>query len=111
MYAYESRPRRALTKLYFFFNDTATTEIYTLSLHDALPIWQEIQHAHHGHGHDEEVPERHARAARLVGQPAAKGPRQRAQQRAQPGIGQRVDRRSEERRVGKECRSRWSPYH
>src|SRR2546430_14682472 len=28
----------------FFFNDTATTEIYTLSLHDALPIWEEIQH-------------------------------------------------------------------
>src|SRR2546429_8171390 len=26
-------------KLYFFFNDTATTEIYTLSLHDALPIY------------------------------------------------------------------------
>src|SRR3712207_7543830 len=25
--------------LSFFFNDTATTEIYTLSLHDALPIW------------------------------------------------------------------------
>src|SRR6266436_3992144 len=25
-------------ELYFFFNDTATTEIYTLSLHDALPI-------------------------------------------------------------------------
>src|SRR3712207_7297711 len=24
---------------YFFFNDTATTEIYTLSLHDALPIY------------------------------------------------------------------------
>ena len=23
----------------FLFNDTATTEIYTLSLHDALPIW------------------------------------------------------------------------
>src|SRR5438445_7350766 len=23
----------------FFFNETATTEIYTLSLHDALPIW------------------------------------------------------------------------
>src|SRR2546422_2171871 len=27
---------------FFFFNDTATTEIYTLSLHDALPIY------HHG---------------------------------------------------------------
>jgi len=26
------------TVLIFFFNDTATTEIYTLSLHDALPI-------------------------------------------------------------------------
>src|SRR5256885_4850000 len=29
-----SRP----TSFFFFFNDTATTEIYTLSLHDALPI-------------------------------------------------------------------------
>src|SRR2546430_9697513 len=27
-----------LNYLFFFFNDTATTEIYTLSLHDALPI-------------------------------------------------------------------------
>src|SRR2546430_7173454 len=27
------------TYFFFFFNDTATTEIYTLSLHDALPIW------------------------------------------------------------------------
>src|SRR2546430_10427788 len=27
------------TLLFFFFNDTATTEIYTLSLHDALPIY------------------------------------------------------------------------
>src|SRR5205085_5673629 len=25
---------------FFFFNDTAPTEIYTLSLHDALPIWR-----------------------------------------------------------------------
>src|SRR2546421_8264009 len=30
------------TKFYFFFNDTATTEIYTLSLHDALPILSEV---------------------------------------------------------------------
>src|SRR2546429_9882866 len=57
---------------FFFFNDTATTEIYTLSLHDALPIWRptpravllalrrqqlpdaRLQHVHqpepHGHG-------------------------------------------------------------
>src|SRR2546422_8393293 len=32
-----------LLPLFFFFNDTATTEIYTLSLHDALPIC----HCHH----------------------------------------------------------------
>src|SRR3989454_10220503 len=28
--------------LFFFFNDTATTEIYTLSLHDALPIYDDL---------------------------------------------------------------------
>src|SRR5258708_25012938 len=33
-----SCPRRLLLP-FFFFNDTATTEIYTLSLHDALPIF------------------------------------------------------------------------
>src|ERR1039458_8677497 len=31
-------PRDVTASLVFFFNDTATTEIYTLSLHDALPI-------------------------------------------------------------------------
>src|SRR5690348_18259066 len=30
---------------FFFFNDTATTEIYTLSLHDALPISLALLHA------------------------------------------------------------------
>src|SRR2546430_16705418 len=30
--------------LFFFFNDTATTEIYTLSLHDALPIFRPSRH-------------------------------------------------------------------
>src|SRR2546426_8954379 len=37
---------------FFFFNDTATTEIYTLSLHDALPIL-----ARGGRFHDVEEPE------------------------------------------------------
>src|SRR5258707_9482173 len=32
------RTRFPLLLFFFFFNDTATTEIYTLSLHDALPI-------------------------------------------------------------------------
>src|SRR5206468_8207765 len=41
--------------LFFFFNDTATTEIYTLSLHDALPISDvadEVADEHAG-GHPE----------------------------------------------------------
>src|SRR3712207_7530637 len=37
----------------FFFNDTATTEIYTLSLHDALPILEADGGAvHHDRGRD-----------------------------------------------------------
>src|SRR5206468_12385677 len=32
--------------LFFFFNDTATTEIYTLSLHDALPICRRLARDH-----------------------------------------------------------------
>src|SRR5256885_14449311 len=31
-----------MAPLFFFFNDTATTEIYTLSLHDALPIYMTL---------------------------------------------------------------------
>src|SRR5690349_22037060 len=34
------------TYFFFFFNDTATTEIYTLSLHDALPIFFSVARAH-----------------------------------------------------------------
>src|SRR2546429_9387175 len=36
----------AVSSYFFFFNDTATTEIYTLSLHDALPISRAL----HGRG-------------------------------------------------------------
>src|SRR5258708_36821254 len=58
---------------FFFFNDTATTEIYTLSLHDALPI------SHHHAGDRRPVPisrDRHHRpvvdvaGSRLVGRVA-----------------------------------------
>src|SRR2546429_3633542 len=34
----ERKTAMSCSFLFFFFNDTATTEIYTLSLHDALPI-------------------------------------------------------------------------
>src|SRR5438034_11136384 len=79
--------------LLFFFNDTPTTEIYTLSLHDALPIccarccapltaWRPV----------------------CPGIACARAPAARKCRRAS---WMRTPIRSEERRVGKECRSRW----
>src|SRR5258707_2622268 len=53
---------------FFFFNDTATTEIYTLSLHDALPISDDLV---------KKLPERNpvtmriARARNIIGIPIA----------------------------------------
>src|SRR5580698_7558473 len=40
LWKYRAKCASTHTLLFFFFNDTATTEIYTLSLHDALPIWR-----------------------------------------------------------------------
>src|SRR5256885_15891053 len=95
---------------FFFFNDTATTEIYTLSLHDALPICPGLVQAHGG------------QPVRLQRRPGNGAWHQRNAHaflhalqhglecwcvHTYPGI----HARSEERRVGKECRSRWSPYH
>src|SRR5260370_23182995 len=42
---------RAHISSFFFFNDTATTEIYTLSLHDALPIFAQASTPHVGPGY------------------------------------------------------------
>src|SRR3712207_9084635 len=57
----------------FFFNDTATTEIYTLSLHDALPIWAIVCRAEHAKAIDKSAfpmmqggPLLHAIAAKAV---------------------------------------------
>src|SRR5260370_32459251 len=44
-------PRHPLLS-FFFFNDTATTEIYTLSLHDALPIYSDETDSHDNDSHD-----------------------------------------------------------
>src|SRR2546429_762071 len=55
--------RRLLDPFFFFFNDTATTEIYTLSLHDALPICErealrDRRRAHmHGGNRAEHLPD------------------------------------------------------
>src|SRR3712207_9053605 len=124
----------------FFFNDTATTEIYTLSLHDALPICDQADAAavadvcRHLDGMPLAIELAAARVAALpVGELAHRmgdrfallttGPR--TAEARQRTLRATVDwshqlltepeqvllrRRSEERRVGKECRSRWSPY-
>src|SRR6476661_7965257 len=51
-------PRASALFSFFFFNDTATTEIYTLSLHDALPILDARPHTR---------PQRTGLPARAVG--------------------------------------------
>src|SRR3712207_7473579 len=53
-----------LCLMFFFFNDTATTEIYTLSLHDALPISGDLGDpllgvAHHLGDLADRIPKRH----------------------------------------------------
>src|SRR3712207_3271973 len=172
---------KSVDNIYVFFNDTATTEIYTLSLHDALPIYAlehlKIEYDHtvrdpHGnivqylYGEDGIDPAKsdHGEAvniSRLIesesivdeGRKAIEdvtkdiiskyagslNPRMKANLEkallenrlskdgvekvmkkvldlidralAEPGEAVGVVTRSEERRVGKECRSRWSPYH
>src|SRR3712207_9508975 len=106
---------------FFFFNDTATTEIYTLSLHDALPILLTPQMPV-GAWSKEPGPEEGPREIggrptptmfdrlpftypfNLTGQPAATVPCGFTSEGLPVGL-----QRSEERRVGKEGRSRWSP--
>src|ERR1043165_7905582 len=45
----ELQTRDLISHADFFFNDTATTEIYTLSLHDALPISSDSRSARRAH--------------------------------------------------------------
>src|SRR2546429_8913431 len=111
---------------FFFFNDTATTEIYTLSLHDALPIylvidWQRTKKAHSLDALIAPEQEKPLQVAdRNEPSPFDQVLAQESQEDLQaslkkiPAIYREVlvlRFRSEERRVGKECRSRWSPYH
>src|SRR3712207_7503641 len=59
---------------FFFFNDTATTEIYTLSLHDALPISLRLRRLHRGARRADRLAAPHRAGLRLFGRHAA-GPR------------------------------------
>src|SRR5438477_4945840 len=74
----------------FFFNDTATTEIYTLSLHDALPIWFRggaARRRHRSGAVDRPAPARRAaacarpRAERAAGDPGRRAAGLREQSR------------------------------
>src|SRR5260221_10429379 len=80
---------------FFFFNDTATTEIYTLSLHDALPI---------SRGEEREPrPEGSARGREREGAPRADAPRD------APLVRRRGDEPcDDERRRGEGCGDRKS---
>src|SRR5206468_9909853 len=68
----------SLIFVFFFFNDTPTSEIYTLSLHDALPICAGVPSAHRRRG--------------LAGSPTGGGPAP----SAPPRPGAAAERRSEE---------------
>src|SRR3712207_9119408 len=117
-----------LSMFIFFFNDTATTEIYTLSLHDALPIFGAILISGVLVAI---IPLSTSMVYLLVvitligitsgffGQSIAWAAEQIEEKvkrigktnfRVALGVQSHVTRgiRSEERRVGKECRSRWS---
>src|SRR3712207_9562851 len=106
----------------FFFNDTATTEIYTLSLHDALPIFVRGA-AKHLEDHPKVALRCEVRdpgAAELTAEDhvvLTLCPRNSLIE-VRCGDGDVMyaltflsKERSEERRVGKECRSRWLPYN
>src|SRR3712207_9168352 len=121
--------------MYIFFNDTATTEIYTLSLHDALPIFTcELGTTLVAGDYKfdqtpvDGAPADVARLAELgrEGLLLLCGDSTNADRPgvslSEASVGPKLEEvfarchgrivvRSEERRVGKECRSRWSPYH
>ena len=130
--------------MFFFFNDTAATEIYTLSLHDALPIFLPAGYRDNSNGTYLSVgifgsfwssSEYSSLSAWYRGLYYYVSSVSRYYNVKHSGFSIRCletiegctnssacnydnqaneddgSCRSEERRVGKECRSRWSPYH
>ena len=114
---------------FFFFNDTATTEIYTLSLHDALPIYEPTTGLHFedirvllnvlnklvDKGNTIIIIEHNMDVIKQVDHIIDMGldGGKKGGEIIDYGSPKEIikNNRSEERRVGKECRSRWSPYH
>src|SRR2546430_13888234 len=88
---------------FFFFNDTATTEIYTLSLHDALPISSTVARISDSFPVERQNAIRQELAMALAAVLT--------QILLPTKNGGRMPARSEERRVGEEGRSRGAPDH
>ena len=134
-----SRIYKSIAYNNFFFNDTATTEIYTLSLHDALPICFEskpgvgkfswlapsgqkgkeydltftVQEAETNEKYKVEVTTKLvvvSNTGPIIRNLEVDGYNKEVVIKYQLESEKPVTR-SEERRVGKECRSRWSLYH
>src|SRR5258706_15870118 len=127
------------TLIFFFFNDPATTEISTLSLHDALPIYRcpasplpnaapppplptrqtpsvRPRSPHSGgrwigSTRNSSIRSISPRSEASVGERLASAGSEGGAAGRRSGGGLRGIGRSEERRVGKEWRSRWSPDH
>src|SRR5688572_33263888 len=103
---------RTLPCGFFFFNDTATTEIYTLSLHDALPI--SCDSADYCSGDSSNCTD-----DAYAPDTTPCGPMDNDNKCIQSWwcsdgrctAAALVTCRSEERRVGKECRCGWARYH
>src|SRR5687768_18340495 len=93
--------------LFFFFQaedgirDVAVTGVQTCALRSVQPVVEGYLLAWHRFLDD----------PRVVPAIVEAGLDELDDRRVRPGVGEGVGHRSEERRVGKECRSRWSPYH
>src|ERR1039458_10870649 len=104
-----------MSSIFFFLNDPAPPEISPLSLHGALPIWIALVIASCSGGGGAALSRRNYGETIAHLTEATRYPYQFAANYAK--YANQVDRlpvdghRSEERRVGKECRSRWSPNH
>src|SRR5258708_28151158 len=90
--------RRPRLSLFFFFNDTATTEIYTLSLHDALPIYLGDHQ-----GAQQQAPAPASRGLAAVLAQAGAEVRLRARE-GRHQADQRVDHQDRQQRIGEQDR-------
>src|SRR2546426_9529948 len=111
-----SFPHSLLIFVFFFLNDPPPPEFSPFPLPAALPIGGMFRgvaaRPARGDALEPPPPPRRPRRIEQVARPVVRAPVvNAAPSRTALHADQRRHDRSEERRVGKECRSRWSPYH